>query len=64
MYSKLVEIFLVNEHNELHQTTLEDEDSYKLDLGNVNHNCSLFQLFDSIDFLLILLKFPCFRNYV
>jgi len=52
----------VSEHDELrhlHQTTLEDEDSYKLDLGNVNHICSLFQLFDSIDFLLILLKFHC-----
>jgi hypothetical protein len=54
----------VSVHDELHRTTLEDEDSYKLDLGNVNHICSLFQLFDSIDFLLILLKFPCDRNYV
>jgi len=54
----------VSEPDELHQTTLEDEDIYKLDLGNVNHICSLFQLFDSIDFLLILLKFHCFRNYV
>jgi hypothetical protein len=54
----------ISEHDELHQTTLEDEDSYELDLGNVNYICSLFQLFDSIDFLLILLKFHCFRNYV
>jgi len=31
----------ISEHDELYQTTLENEDSYKLDLGNVNYICSL-----------------------